>query len=305
MNNTTRHPDPPFDLPIREYYQLVHSLTTRLPPPLADTPQALRIRNQAALDQVAALKPVNANEVALATQCVATRAQAEDVLRSLREQEGDIKVVMKLNAQYVAMVRASLGAHGHLLRAQAVRHKREANPAALNADEWTQHVVASSMQQVLDMGPLPVAPAAEPSAPPQAAEDHPPPAPEPALVAPCPPPALAVELSPAPAAQPLLPPVPAMVSAAPPPPVPPAAPALPRPHRPRTAAQAQEPLRDLAAEADYYARVYPYRARPIRQHRGLPPDCTFGPPDDDLVCAIVTGTSQALRDLDGPSPTAA
>jgi hypothetical protein len=64
-----------------------------------------------------------------------------------------------------------------------------------------------------------------------------------------------------------------------------------------------EPPRDLAAEADYYASVYPNRARPIRRHGALPSDCDFGIPDDDLVHAIATGTSPALRALDGPSAT--
>jgi hypothetical protein len=70
-------------------------------------------------------------------------------------------------------------------------------------------------------------------------------------------------------------------------------------------ALAGAPPRDLAAEADYYAIVYPDRARLIRKYCGLPPDCTFGPPDDDLVHAIVTGTSPALLALDGPAAAAA
>ena len=73
----------------------------------------------------------------------------------------------------------------------------------------------------------------------------------------------------------------------------------------RGVAETDEPQRDLAADADYYARVYPYRARPIRQYGGLPPGCSFGPPDDDLVRAIVTGTSPTLRALDDPAAAAA
>jgi hypothetical protein len=65
------------------------------------------------------------------------------------------------------------------------------------------------------------------------------------------------------------------------------------------------PPRDLAAEADYYAIVYPNRAQPIRRCGGLPPDYDFGPPDEDLVRAIVTGASPVLRALDGPAAGAA
>jgi hypothetical protein len=361
MHNTPRF-DPPFELPTREYYQLIHTLTAHLPPPLADTPEALLARDQAAIAQVAALMPVNASEAGFAAQCIAIRAQAEDVLRLIRAHEGDIQTVIRLNAQYVATVRASLGAHGHLLRAQAVRYKREQNTAALNADAWTQHIAASAMQQALDAGPPRAALAVAPSATARAVADQPPPAPAPSATAraaadqPPPPPAPVAQPS-APALAVAPPPVPAVApppiaavapppiaavaptpvpvtaalpipvtgpptvpvaplapvpAAAPPPlsaraqppvPVPPPPPtaAPPRPHRTRTAAQADEPPRDLAAETDYYAAVYPYRARAIRQYGGLPPDCNFGPPDDDLVRAIVTGTSPALRALDAPA----
>jgi len=321
---TSPPPRPPIDLPTHVYYQLVYTLTELLPPPLDDTPEALRARNLAAVAKVAALLPVNANEADLAAQCIAARAQAEDVLLLIRAHEGDIQTVIRLNAQYVATVRASLGAHGHLLRAQAVRYKREQNTAALNADAWTQHIAASAMQQALDAGPPRAALAVSPSAPARTVADQPPPAPAPVAQPPAlalaaapppvpdaaalplpdtgPPPVPIAPLAPVPAAAPpplSAPALPAVPVPPPPPPVPAAAP--PRPHRTHTAAEAGEPPRDLAAETDYYAAVYPYRARAIRQYGGLPPDCTFGPPDDDLVRAIVTGTSPALRALDAPA----
>jgi hypothetical protein len=224
---------------------------------------------------------------------------------------------MKLNAQYAALVRASLSAHGHLLRVQAVRHKREANTAALNADEWMQHVAARSMQQALDAGLVPAA-AAQHSAPTLAAEQfasaaehsalaaaaHPPVhTPEPAPVAP--PPASVPAAAPRPDVAPNLPPVSAPAAERWPAralPMPPATPVpAPTPQRSRrmaTPADADEPLRDLPAEADYYAVVYPNRAREMRRYGGLPPNCSYGPPDDELVHAIVTGTSPILRALD-------
>jgi hypothetical protein len=64
---------------------------------------------------------------------------------------------------------------------------------------------------------------------------------------------------------------------------------------------ADDPPRDLCAEAERYAAIYPRRAQQIRRYGGLPPDCSFGPPDDDLVAAIAGGTSPALRALDVPN----
>ena len=81
------------------YCQLVYTLTDLLPPPLDDTPGALRARNHAAVAKVAALLPVNANEIDLAAQCIAARAQAEEMLRLIRQNAGDIELAMRLNAQ--------------------------------------------------------------------------------------------------------------------------------------------------------------------------------------------------------------
>ena len=103
--SSTPHPD--IDLSPHLYYQLVHTLTDLLPPPLDDTPEALYTRNHAAIAKVAALLPVNANEADLAAQCIAARAQAEDILRLLRQHAHDIGLVMRLNAQYGSMVRTS------------------------------------------------------------------------------------------------------------------------------------------------------------------------------------------------------
>jgi len=51
-------------------------------------------------------------------------------------------------------------------------------------------------------------------------------------------------------------------------------------------------------EAEQYATLYPDRAARIRAHRGLPPRLDFGPPEPELVEAIVNGTSPILRALD-------
>ena len=71
----TSPPHRAIDLSTHLYYQIVCTLTGLLPPPLDDTPAALRTRNLAAIAKVAALLPVNANEADLAAQCIAARAQ--------------------------------------------------------------------------------------------------------------------------------------------------------------------------------------------------------------------------------------
>jgi len=54
----------------------------------------------------------------------------------------------------------------------------------------------------------------------------------------------------------------------------------------------------LQADADLYAINYPRRTQLIRQHRGLPETCDFGPPAPELVRAIVRGDSRHLRAAD-------
>jgi hypothetical protein len=145
----TSSPPPAINLSTPLYCQLVYTLTELLPPPLDDSPEALRARNHAAIAKVAALLPVNANEADLAAQCIAARAQAEDILRLLRQHANDIELVMRLNAQYGSMVRTSLSVLGRLTRMQAVRQKREAIEGAANQDAWTRHIAERSMLAVL------------------------------------------------------------------------------------------------------------------------------------------------------------
>ncbi len=143
-------PRPAADLSTRLYRQLVYTLTDLLPPPIDDTPEGLRARNHAAIAKVAALLPVNANEADLAAHCIAARGQAEEMLRLIRVNAGDIGLVMRLNAQYGSMVRTSLSVHGRLMRVQAVRQKREAIDGAVAEDAWSLHVAERSMLKVVD-----------------------------------------------------------------------------------------------------------------------------------------------------------
>jgi hypothetical protein len=165
-------PHPALDLPPNLYRQLVYTLTDLLPPPLDDSPEALYARNHAAIAKVAALLPVDANEVDLAAQCIAARAQAEDLLRLLRQHAGDIALVMRLNAQYGSMVRTSLSVHARLMRVQAQRHKREAIDGAASADARARDIAELSMLKVAlqDAGPR------QPTSPEQARPKSPEPA---------------------------------------------------------------------------------------------------------------------------------
>jgi hypothetical protein len=150
----TLPPAPPaIDLSPQLYSQLVFTLTDLLPPPLDDTPEALRARNHAAIAKVAALLPVNANEAELAAQCITARAQAEDMLRRVRQHAGDVDLVIRLNGQYASMVRTSLSVHGRLMRVQALRQKREAIEGAAAEDARALRVAQLLMLRVLHPRP--------------------------------------------------------------------------------------------------------------------------------------------------------
>jgi hypothetical protein len=147
---TSSPPPPATNLSTQLYHQLVYTLTDLLLPPLDSLPGALRARNHAAIAKVASMLPINANEADLAAQSIAARAQAEDILRLLRENADDLALIIRLNAQYTSMVRTSLSAHASLMRVQAVRQKRQAIEGAANQDTRTQHVAEQSMLKVVD-----------------------------------------------------------------------------------------------------------------------------------------------------------
>ena len=151
----TSFPPQAIDLSPQLYHQLVYTLMGLLPPPIDDSPEALRARNHTAIAKVAALLPVGANEIDLAAQCIAARAQAEEMLRLVRQNASDIELVMRLNAQYGSMVRTSLSVLGKLMRVQAVRQKREVIDGTATEDAWTLHVAERSMLKVADPGAKP------------------------------------------------------------------------------------------------------------------------------------------------------
>ncbi|MGC1408266.1 MAG: hypothetical protein WA864_04880 [Acetobacteraceae bacterium] len=62
--------------------------------------------------------------------------------------------------------------------------------------------------------------------------------------------------------------------------------------------QPEVPAQASLTEAEQYAAIYPDRAALIRATGGLPATLNFGPPEPDLVEALVNGTSPILRALD-------
>jgi hypothetical protein len=80
--------------------------------------------------------------------------------------------------------------------------------------------------------------------------------------------------------------------------VPPADAPEPARTAPTAVAADDEPVADLAREAEAYAMIYPDRAALIREYGGLPARVTFGPPAPELVAAIVSGASPALLAAD-------
>jgi hypothetical protein len=176
-----REPAPePIDLslqlPRSTYWQLLHMLRGMLPDPEDDTPEALAHRDHAAIAQVAAMLPANADEAFLAAQCVGARLYGMDCIREAR---GLAKIdplwQRKCAAQGFSAFRESRQARSLLARLQAAREKREADPAATDRAAWSEHCSIGLMTDALGEAPAEAMPA--PVAAPVA---EPPPAAEPA-----------------------------------------------------------------------------------------------------------------------------
>lgn len=296
MTNEPNQPDRRLQRPRYTWWQLVSTLLEQLPPPLNPTPEALFARNQTAFAEVAAMAPVNDDEAKIAAQCVIARARGDEAAREALARTGDFHNVRLANAQFALMERTAIALRGQLLKLQAARFKREQNHAAADGDAWMQHIAFEEMQQAVAQGLPPVDPAI-PLSPAAPADQLPG---EPPVLATIAPPAPQQE-APLAASPALLPRVAAWPPVAPPA-TRPAEPPEPQPartqRRARTGDDPDEPVRDIDAEVEYWAAVYPQRVREIRAHGGVPPDCRYGPPDRALARAIVRSTSAAVRALD-------
>ncbi len=146
---TSPPPRSAIDLMPTLYYQLVYTLMDMLPPPLDDTPAGVRARDLTAIAKVASLAPVNADEADIASHCIASRAQAEEMLRLVRKNDHDPELMVKLNKQYASMMRLWMAVHARLRQAQAERRKRDADPVTENADAWARYIAERSMLDVV------------------------------------------------------------------------------------------------------------------------------------------------------------
>ena len=236
---------PPSDLDLlrqREFYlDLVRKLYSMLPFDRRASDEERERMGRAALAQLAAMAPANADEADLAAHYVAATAHATDCLRTAVRNTGYHDCVEGLRKQAGAMLREARGHRSLLLRVQTARLKRDTDDTARERDAWTAQSAMGLMMQAFE---------------PEVVE------PEAAVVA-----------------------EPEVVAAP----------------EPVAEADAEPKVRselDLKVEAEYYAIHYPRRARLIRKLGGVPPDCDFGPPDPELVKAIINGTTTALRSSD-------
>jgi hypothetical protein len=157
-----------YRLPKHTFWQAIQDLRASLPAPADNTPEALAHRDNAAIANVASMLPANASEVTLATQFVLASAHAGDCMRLAMLHPASIAEGLHCRALSVSMMRQAQSARRLLMRVQAERHKREADPAASEKAAWIEHCAIELMAEAL------------PSAPPAKLRDPPvPPPPEP------------------------------------------------------------------------------------------------------------------------------
>jgi hypothetical protein len=95
-----------------------------------------------------------------------TTAQAMECARRANHPDTSMELGVKYNVLAASMVRQSQAALRTLLRAQAVREKRDADPIKAGTAAWAEHMTASAMTKALtSLKPEPVPPEPEPDAP--------------------------------------------------------------------------------------------------------------------------------------------
>ncbi len=151
MGNTPQQQPDPADQRQRDILDKVSRiLRDALPRPLADTPEARAHRDRAALAEAVSLAPGNLVEAGLAAHGVAAAAHAADRLRLAAQHAADPKCAGRLRAQAASMGREARSHHALLLKAQAVRRKRDADPAARERDAQTEQSIRRQMTEALE-----------------------------------------------------------------------------------------------------------------------------------------------------------
>jgi hypothetical protein len=265
-------PDADLQLQRDTHYQAVDTLRGMLPPPCVDTPEAWLLRDNSALVLVTGLVPVSAPEARLAGNYVAALEHASDCMHQAGLQDADPKRADQLRNQASRMRRDACGYYATLVRMQATRQKREANPVTCDSAALTERCMLGMMQEALASMP-PGAPRARAVAAP---------APAPAAAAPAPPPAAA---APAPAAA--------------------EQPPAPAPRQFVDYDDWPEEVKHkyrVCAEADRYAIVHTMQAQLIRRLGRVPDNCDFELPEPEVLEALITGNNLNLQWCDSYVP---
>ncbi len=138
-----------YRLPQDTYWVIINELRRSMPKPADSTPEALAHRDNAALANVASMLPANANEATLAAQFVAASAHAGDCMRLAMLHPASIAEGLHCRALSVSMMRQAQSARRLLMRVQAERHKREADPAASEKAAWIEHCAIELIAEAL------------------------------------------------------------------------------------------------------------------------------------------------------------
>jgi hypothetical protein len=157
-------PDSPTLDPIAQvtrdsFHHASQTLCAALPTPAPDTPEDRVRRDNAAVAQVAALLPANADEIGIATQYIAAQAEALECLRLARLPGTEPAQAAQCIARANGMMRQAISARRLLLQVQTLRQKREADPLATDRAAWLEHAAIGLMLQGL--GRTPYAPEPE------------------------------------------------------------------------------------------------------------------------------------------------
>jgi hypothetical protein len=156
-------PGQPLDLtlilPAAIFRQKFHALQ-RVIAPIADTPEAIEIRDHSIMAQLACLAPATADEITLATQYITATAGADRCFAQANQHADDFDLVMKASARGDSLMRKAIATRRLLDRIQTAREKRDADPIAAAKVAWTEHAAIRLMADAL--GRTPPAPMAAP-----------------------------------------------------------------------------------------------------------------------------------------------